>query len=549
MIQKCPNCGHWCEATKDGILAKAGRGFTDVAVGGAEIGESIGGLFGKTGEKIGSFLVSAASGATGLAPLNAVKESLFGSDYKFQCSECGYEWEVDDENDDQTEEYEQELAEYEYEQQHRQKLVELQEQSLQLARHSDDEVKDFEEHFRSLLSDDDTEGYKASLYDTLAYVKYKSGDKNGALDAINLSIQYYDAPDAHATKGVIMAMGENRTAFDKYKALQELVKYKEENGIPYWATNGEMDNLIEEQTLSFANDFLSIPYRQRKFIVISDQDYVMLPDNLKVVPWKYLPTEMQFSEGHPVVGEVYVCHPYKETYYLPLDTYQIELFRDELSELRYLLQCLGAKSIEIEDRNRNEESATSAKNMGGHVRAEYKGIGGGVNGSHSNEQETFQTAVNDCLVSQSFSKPKEKAHVPEDLVWYPHRKSWQDLVRQLKMGNVDSHHVTVSTSDCSQVSAKESSSLEIEVNALVAAGGIGGNYDTSSMFKSETNKSWTLKVDFYPYEEEKTPLVKQETSQLFAAPNNAIGNQTRWLIYGLVALIVILGAIIAFLAL
>ncbi len=538
MIQKCPNCGQWCETTKDGILAKAGRGFVDAAVGGAEIGESIGSLFGKKGEKIGSFLGTFGAGATGLPYLNAATESLFGSDYKFQCPECGHEWEVDDEDEDQTAEYE-----------HIQELVELRKQSLQLTCYSDDEVKEFEGQIRSIFSDDDTEGYKASLYDILAYVKYKSGDKNGALDAINASIQYYDFPDAHATKGVIMAMGENRTAFDKYKALQELVKYKEENGLPYWATNGDMDNLIEEQSLSFANDFLSIPYRQRKFIVISDQDYVMLPDNLKVVPWKYLPTEMLFSEGHPVVGEVYVCHPYKETYYLPLDTYQIELFRDELSELRYLLQCLGAKSIEIEDRNRNEESATSAKNMGGHVRAEYKGVGGGVNGSHSNGQETFQMAVNDCLVSQSFSKPIKKAYVPEDLVWYPHRKSWQDLVRQLKMGNVDSHHVTVSTSDCSQVSKKESTSLEIEVNALVAAGGIGGNYDISSMFKSDTNKSWTLKVDFYPYEEEKKQLAKQETTQLLTALNNGTGNQTRWLICGLLALIVILGTIIAYLVL
>ena len=542
MIQRCPNCGKWCEKTKDGILAKAGRGFIDAAVGGAEIGESIGGFFGKTGEKIGFYLGSAVSGATGVAPLNAVKESLIGSNYKFQCSGCGHEWEVDDESEDQTEEYE-------YEQQHLQELAELREQSLQLTQYSDDEVRTFEERLRFLFAEDDTEGYKASLYDTLAYIKYKNGNKNGALDAINKSIQYYDAPDAHATKGVIMAMGENRTAFDKYKALQELVKYKEENGIPYWATSDNMDKLMEEQTLSFADDFLNIPYRQRKFIIISDQDYVMLPDNLKVVPEKYLPTEMQFSQGHPVVGEVYVCHPYKETYYLPIDTYQIELFRDELSELRYLLQCLGAKSIEIEDRNRNEESSSSTNNMGGHVRGEYKGVGGGVNGSDSNDQETFQTAVNDCLVSQSFSKPKKKAHVPEDLVWYSHRKSWQDLVRQLKMGNVDSHHVTVSTSDCSQVSAKEISSLEIEVNALVVAGGIGGNYDTSSMFKSETNKSWTLKVDFYPYEEEKKQLIQQEPTQLLATPNTETGNKMKRLVYGLIALILVLGAIIAYLVL
>lgn len=522
MKRKCPKCGQWCDENKSERMSEFI--FTTERV----IGGSLGNM------------------------MSDIAKSTIGPVYKFQCPKCGNKFGSNYESDDQTFEYELEQLESEEnnsQQEHKQEIISLRDQSLQLSSYSSHEAEEFEEQLASELSEEDDDECIACLYNVMAYIKHKSGDKIGALDAINKSIQYLDAPDAHATKGVIMAMGENRTAFDKYKALQELVKYKEEDGIPYWATNSEMDNLIEEQTLSFANDFLNIPYRQRKFIVISDQDYVMLPDNLKVVPWKYLPTEMQFSEGHPVVGEVYVCHPYKETYYLPLDTYQIELFRDELSELRYLLQCLGAKSIEIEDRNRNEESATSAKNMGGHVRAEYKGIGGGVNGSHSNEQETFQTAVNDCLVSQSFSKPKEKAHVPEDLVWYPHRKSWQDLVRQLKMGNVDSHHVTVSTSDCSQVSAKESSSLEIEVNALVAAGGIGGNYDTSSMFKSETNKSWTLKVDFYPYEEEKTPLVKQETSQLFAAPNNAIGNQTRWLIYGLVALIVILGAIIAFLAL
>ena len=200
MIQKCPNCGQWCEATKDGILAKARRGYTDATEKSAKIGESIGSLFGTKGRKIGRLVGKHVPDLTIMSELNAVKESLIGSNYKFQCSECGYEWEVDDEDEDQTEECKKERAEYEYEQQHQQKLVELQEKSLQLARYSDDEVKDFEGHFQSLLSDDDTEGYKASLYDTLAYVKYKSGDKNGALDAIILSIKYYDAPDDHATK-------------------------------------------------------------------------------------------------------------------------------------------------------------------------------------------------------------------------------------------------------------------------------------------------------------------------------------------------------------
>ncbi len=509
MIQKCPQCGHWCTAEKADLQDKV-----------------LHGIFGG-----GDYLLS---------PFRITCELLSGDRFYFFCPECNYGWEAN-EGEDQMAEYKKEQEEL----QRDKELEELREQSLKLTSYSNEEVLYFEDQLRSMSSDDDKEVRIACYNNILAYVKYKNGDKSGALQAINKSIQFCDAPNAHATKGVIMAMGEERTAHDKYKALQELVKYKEEDGIPYWATDGEMDKILEDQTFSFANAFLNIPYRQRKFIVISDQDYVMLPDNLKVVPNKYLPTEMQFTEGHPVVGEIYVCHPYHENFYLPIDSYQIELFRDELGEIRYLLQCLGAKSIEIEDKNCKEESSMKGNSMGGHVHGEYKGIGGGVSGSYSDEQDKFQKAINDCFVNQNFRRPKEKPHIPEGLVWYPHRKSWQDLVRQLELGNLDSHHVTISTSDCLQVSEKESSSLEIEVKALIAAGGIGGNYDTSTSFKSEANKSWTLKVDFYPNEEEEKQLVQQEPTHLLGVAKNKTGNKMKWLVYGLIALIIILGAIIA----
>lgn len=535
MIQKCPKCGQWCEAEKDGFLARADRGYTNALYSGYKITDK---LFGDTlGVKSKAVVGGAASGATGLPYLNALKESFLGDAYKFQCPECGNEWGSDDEEEDQT-------AEYEYEQQHEQDVRDLREQSLHLTNYSDDEVSRFEERLWSVITDDDTDGYKASAYDYLAYVKYRNGDKNGALDAINKSIQLYDSPDAHATKGVIME--EGRTAFDKYKALQELVKYKENGGTPYWASEQQMDRIMDERSLAYAEDFLKIPYRQRKFIIISDKDFVMLPDNLKVVPDKYLPSEMLFPEGHPVVGEVYICHPYKETFYLPLETYQIELFRDEMRELRRILQCYWAKSIEIKDNNSTEENEAGTRNMAGHVNGKYKGIGGSVGGSNSKEYEKYQKEINDCFVGQEFKQMKERPHIPNDVVWYPHRASWQDLIKQLDKGNLSSHNITVNTSDCSQISSREGSSLEVEVNALVAAGGVGGNYDTSTMFRSETNKSWTLKVEFYPYEEE-SQVVPASPTQLLSNQQMGTPNKLKSLIYGLIALVVLLGIIIALL--
>jgi hypothetical protein len=542
MRQRCPKCGQWCEAEKDGFFKKLGRGYVKSIDSGHQFGSNIGQLFGKKGKKMGGSIMSVVS-ATTEAPLEAATESIWGSDYKFQCSECGYEWEADD-GEDQTKEYEEEQAEYEYEQQHAQDVIDLREQSLQLTSYSTDEVSRFEERLWSVITDDDPDGYRAPAYNYLAYVRYRNGDTNGALDAINKSIQLCDSPDAHATKGVIM--GEGRNAFDKYKALQELVKYKEDDGIPYWATEQQMDRIMDERSLAYAEEFLNIPYRQRKFIIISDKDFVMLPDNLKVVPDKYLPSEMLFPEGHPVVGEVYICHPYKENFYLPLETYQIELFRDEMRELRRILQCYWAKSIEIKDNNSTEENEAGTRNMAGHVNGEYKGVGGGVSGSNSKEYEKYQKEINDCFVEQEFKQMKEKPHIPNDVVWYPHRAAWQDLIKQLDKGNLSSHNITVNTSDSSQISSREGSSLEVEVKALIAAGGIGGNYDTSTMFKSETNKSWTLKVEFYPYEEE-NQVVPAAPTQLLSNQQMGTPNKLKYLIYGLIALVVLLGIIITLL--
>ena len=63
-----------------------------------------------------------------------------------------------------------------------------------------------------------------------------------------------------------------------------------------------------------------------------------------------------------------------------------------------------------------------------------------------------------------------------------------------------SHNITISTKQSSLISNKEKTSVEAEFNALVAKGGLKGNYDTSSMIKEEVSNEGKLQVNFYPYE-------------------------------------------------
>ena len=111
MIQKCPECGQWCEAGKDGFLDRGSRGLVNGYVGAIDAGEKIGGVVGKTGKKMGGYIAALGAGVIGFA--NAALESLSGDDFYFICPECGHEWSTDNPEDDQTEEYNAWLAEQE----------------------------------------------------------------------------------------------------------------------------------------------------------------------------------------------------------------------------------------------------------------------------------------------------------------------------------------------------------------------------------------------------------------------------------------------------
>lgn len=515
MKQRCPNCGRWIETKEEGLIGHFKRGWADTTESFVKIGEKLAGELGaEFGELAGLYA----------APLGGAKEVIFG-DNKFVCSSCGFKC--------GSEVFE-----------HEQEIRQIQDRSKELANDGKSHLERFDRDIQLKIDEEKYPLYKACLYDTLAYIRYCGNKTNLALDAINKSIDILNLPDSHAAKGVIM--GEDGSSMDNYKALQELLHFRE--NLPYWATEAQMLSMLDERSSSYSQHFLELPYRQRKFIVISNVDFVFLPDTLKVIPEKYIPTEMRFPQGHPVVGNIYVCHPYKDNLYLPLDTYQIDLFRDEMEELRYVLQCLWAKEVSIVDTNRTEIQLDTSKNANAELGGEYKIVGGKVQGSYSKEDSEFLQIINDCMVGQSFAKMSIPPHVPKEVSWYPHRESWQRLALQLSKGNLLSHNITISTKQSSLISNKEKDSIEVEFHALVAKGGLKGNYDSSSMIKEEVSKEWKLQVNFYPHEKVEESLATTASLLQHSSSDRQVAIQNKkpknLVVYGLIAVIVILIAII-----
>ena len=329
MIQRCPECGEWCEAGKDGILDRASRGLVNGAEGTIDVGEKIGSIFGKKGKKLGSSIATIVSGYVGIA--NAASESLLGDDYYFVCPNCGHKWSTNDPEDDQTEEYNR-----------NQYVAELRDKYPSLIHASRQEKQEYLKELQHELADDsNTDAQTAILYDTIAATYQLLGDKNRALEAANTSLALCNDDNTRVLKGIIM--GQGRNAQDTYSAMQEVVCYKSDERAesPFFTTPQIEEEFSKLQT-SFSQNFLSLPPQQRKYLVFCD-DVIKLPQNIRALPMSEIPTDIKFlpEDHYPVSNTLYVCHPYRADYYIPYESYEVEILRDELEEFIRIMTNLG----------------------------------------------------------------------------------------------------------------------------------------------------------------------------------------------------------------
>ena len=293
IIQRCPKCGKWCITSGKNAWQRFAGDTIDVADTLGELGDR---FLGKPGKLVGK-IWGGYSGAFG-----GVFNAIVGDRYQFTCPRCGCDWSTNDDTEDETNAYEH----WRY---RRQKCTEW--QSITISKNPS-KINSYIKLLSSELNEDDIDDETiAIIHDTLAVVHYMQNNKQEALNQINQSLELYDDDNSRALKGVILGGGRN--SIDSYKALRELIHYRQtEYESPYF-TKDDFRIKFENTQSSYVSHFLEIPQQQRRFVYLVsgnlDDKLTQLPDELYVLPIGFLPTEMHFK-GAPTDQMLYVCHPF-----------------------------------------------------------------------------------------------------------------------------------------------------------------------------------------------------------------------------------------------
>jgi hypothetical protein len=149
----------------------------------------------------------------------------------------------------------------------------------------------------------------------------------------------------------------------------------------------------------------------------------------RIPPKTVLPLEpkwgsaFSFPPGYPINGMVYVAHPVKHKYYIPIADFHRKVFEDKFSELVSILLHLGATKIEVTSvqgwsREFSERLSVDLP----------KAVGMRERGVASNDLMVL--FYGDTLTGS------EEPELPPELSWYPHERTWQNLVEsRMKRGS------------------------------------------------------------------------------------------------------------------
>ena len=295
-------------------------------------------------------------------------------------------------------------------------------------------------------------------------------------------------PDAYLIKGEILYKT------NKFISAVNCLAISEEN---YSDDEYKRDaNKLKEKSYSKLKEiFLDVPYSERKLIFIGEQVYSTKTNDIIVLKKNDIPANIIFPIGHPHVHQVYTCHPHKQNLYLPLKDYSEELFLDRINEFSYLLQCLGAKSLEISSSKSNSSDQRATYSTEVDAKMDYKINSASVNYKGENTANTLVDGKLKITKKQVF-KPSKAPFVPANLLWYHSDLNWQRLVDQRLNGNIMAHSELISSSQSENISSYELKQIDAELKLLLPKIGVSYNSDNDISSSSRNTHEWILTVEF-----------------------------------------------------
>ena len=530
--RRCPECGEWCKAEKKGFLGRAIRVFKKEEELISESVAEIGDLFGAkgTGRLIGKVLDK----YSGIWKLPG--EALAGDNYKFYCS-CGERWGTDDENLDRTEEHNYCV-----------KVNNLFHKYKSIGSLSETEVKDYVNSISTLLEimkdNPYISDYCSSLYDLYASVQYfRLHDSNKALESINKSIEIwpYD-PNAKALHGVFTANVQD--AFGHYKKMQDLIQYKEADSESRFFSKSEFQTELRNESNKYADVFLQIPRENRKYIIVDD-DLRYLPNSFLVLTSSMLPSlkesGLTFPNGYVSEKALYMCHPYKTNEYLDADNYKDELFSDQMNDLLEVLQCLGAKTIEIRDVKTQETTSMNSQDLNANIGGSKGKIKANVEGAYSEANESYEKTKNRFFHTHNFPLIENVApHVWEDSTWYSHISQWQTMAR-MRLRGQEELKISIYSMRESLIKENEQIQLKADFDTMLAKGNVEGGRSLSFEKQEKVSHEWELEVKFYPLSSYKKKIFSALPSSSFSIDEKPTKkmNWKMWVMGGIILILLI----------
>lgn len=205
--------------------------------------------------------------------------------------------------------------------------------------------------------------------------------------------------------------------------------------------------------------------------------------------------QLSFPIGHPQKGTFYKIHPIKPGTYVPLSTYEEDIFIERVNEFCYLLQALGATQIEI-----NKIQGKSVENIvedikDGSIALNYKLFGVDVDSKNKQISTQDNKSSFSYGTSQKY-RPTKAPYVPDDIEWIKIDPKWNRLIDSRLNNSLEEYTEVISTSDYSALSKEEETQFNAALNIILLK--LKGRLSLQKINRSkkDENTQWRITVKF-----------------------------------------------------
>lgn len=358
------------------------------------------------------------------------------------------------------------------------------------------EAEDYQKAYSILEEYSFLEDYFFFKYD-LAFTLLTLEEDNKALEVLNELIEPTEEQKVNywSDKAKMLKSAIIEDTGDYYTALQlfneGLKNYEDKGNSGYYSE--ERSNELYSKYLEV---FKELPYKDRKVIYITNSTEKYKSDSLTVLQANQLP-DISFPAHHPINNETYIGHPFNNNLYIPIQNYDNELLIDRINEFCYLLQCLGAESITIE--NTNSDDNFNQRNQQTDVNASISALKTGITvDNKSTQKNSSENQISLRIGKNQIFNPSKFPYVPNDLTWLANEAGWQRLIKQRLEGNLLEHNEFMTSMQSQILNSNEINDLKVDLKLFFNKANVNVKKDIDEEIKNSSSTEWKVQVKFKP---------------------------------------------------